>query len=157
PTVQVVNPELISRLMGLHGITFTDFVPSVFHLLVEYLEVHPEVWPAFGRLRRILIGGEAMAADSVYRFKAMFPHIAITNAYGPTETSIGVIFNEVSTQYTNPIPIGRPIPNVRAVILDRDLNLVPIGGEGELCLGGVCVGLGYLKDPELTARSFVAN
>jgi acyl carrier protein len=98
-----------------------------------------------------------MAADAVYQFKAMFPHIAITNAYGPTETSIGVIFNEVSSQYANPIPIGRPIPNVQAVILDRHLNLVPVGIAGELCLGGACVGLGYLNDPELTARAFVAN
>ena len=87
----------------------------------------------------------------------MFPHVAITNAYGPTECSIGAVFHEVPAEYTNPLPIGRPIANVRAVILDRHLNLVPAGTIGELCLGGVCVGLGYLNDPESTTDVFVAN
>jgi amino acid adenylation domain-containing protein len=157
PTCQVTNPELIPGLMGLQGITCTDFVPSVFELLVEHLRFHPEAWPAFGRLRRILIGGEALAADAVCKFKAMFPHVAITNAYGPTECSIGAVFHEVPAEYTNPIPIGRPIPNARAVILDRHLDLVPTGTIGELCLGGACVGMGYLNDPESTTDVFVAN
>lgn len=157
PTAQVANPGLLPGLLGSHRITFTDFVPSAFHLLVEHLHSHPETWPAFARLRRILIGGEALAADPVYKFKTMFPHVAVTNAYGPTESSIGAIFHEVPDEYTDPVPIGRPIPNVRAVIVDRHLELVPVGTAGELCLGGVCVGLGYLNDPEATATAFVAN
>ena len=50
-----------------------------------------------------------------------------------------------------------PIPNARAVILDRHLDLVPTGTIGELCLGGACVGMGYLNDPESTTDVFVAN
>ena len=157
PTDQVANPEIFSGLIGRHDISATDFVPSVFHQLVRHLRAHPEARPGFGKLRRILIGGEAIAADPVYEFREMIPHVAITNSYGPTETSIGVIFHEVPAKYTNPIPIGRPISNVRAVILDRHLDLVPSGLAGELCLGGACVGLGYFEDPESTARAFVAN
>lgn len=157
PTEHVVDPARLVGLIGRHGITFTDFVPSLFQLLVEHLRSDPGARPALGRLRRILIGGEAMRARVVYDFKAMFPHLPLTNCYGPTETSIGVIFHEVPPDYTDPMPIGRPLPRVRAVILDRHLNLVPIGVGGELCLGGECVGLGYLDDPESTARAFVAN
>jgi amino acid adenylation domain-containing protein len=157
PTEHVVDPARLVELLGRHGITFTDFVPSVFQLLVEHLRARPEARPGLGRLRRILIGGETMKAGDVYAFKAMLPQVALTNCYGPTETSIGVIFHEVPPDYTDPMPIGRPLPNVRAVILDRRLNLAPIGASGELCLGGECVGLGYLADPESTARAFVPN
>jgi amino acid adenylation domain-containing protein len=154
---EVANPGLLASLMAEHGITFMDSVPSVFRSLVTYLRAHAEARPAFGKLRRILMGGETMAADPVYEFKAMLPHVAITNTYGPTETSIGVIFHEVPAEYTNPMPIGRPIANVRAVVVDRHLKLMPVGIAGELCLGGACVGQGYLDDAPSTARAFVAN
>ena len=157
PTDQVADPKTFSGFIGQHDISITDFVPSVFHQVVWYLRAHPEARTGFGKLQRIMIGGEAIVADPVYEFRAMFPHVAITNTYGPTETSIGVIFHEVPAKYTNPIPIGRPISNVRAVILDRHRHLVPAGLAGELCLGGVCVGSGYLEDPESTARVFVEN
>lgn len=157
PTEQAIDPQSIPGLVARHGITITDFVPAVFHLLVRHLRLHPEALPSFATLRRIMIGGEAMASDPVYEFKAMLPHVAITNSYGPSETSIGVIFHEVPANYTNPVPIGRPISNVRAVILDSRLKLVPAGLAGELCLGGACVGMGYFKDPGSTAQVFVAN
>jgi amino acid adenylation domain-containing protein len=157
PPEQAANPRLIAGLIRQHGITFMDHVPSLLRLLVLHLRHHPEDRPGFAHLRRMLVGGEAMAADVVYELKAMLPHLAVTNTYGPTETSIGVIFQEVPESYTDPIPIGRPIDNVRAVILDRSFDLAPVGVAGELCLGGACVGLGYLGDREATARAFIAN
>lgn len=157
PAEKAINPRAIPALMAGHGITITYFVPSIFYLLVRHLRLHPEERASFATLRRIMIGGEAMASDPVYEFKAMLPHVAITNSYGPSETSIGTIIHEVPDSYTNPVPIGRPISNVRAVILDSRLNLVPAGLAGELCLGGACVGMGYLNDPAASARVFVAN
>jgi len=157
PTEQTTNPLIFPGLMKRHGITIMDSVPSLFQPLVRHLKKDAGARGGFEKLRRIMIGGEAMAADPVYEFKAMFPHVAITNSYGPTETSIGVIFHEVPDSYSNPVPIGRPIPNVRAVILDPNLQLVPVGTAGELCLGGVCVGAGYLHDAESTAAVFVPN
>ena len=70
----------------------------------------------------------------------------MTNTYGPTETSIGVVFYEVGTGGLDPIPIGTPIDNVSVVLLDEHRNLVPTGVTGEVYVGGDCMGLGYLDD-----------
>ncbi len=152
-----IQPEALLALAAREEITFTDFVPSVLHVLVDHLTAHPAARSGLAALRRVLVGGEAMAAAPVQRFRALYPHAVVTNLYGPTETSIGVIFHEVSDSEKSSVPIGRPFPNVRAVILDPAGQLQPIGIPGELCLGGVCVGLGYLGDSEATARAFVAN
>jgi acyl carrier protein len=87
----------------------------------------------------------------------LLPHVAITNSYGPTETSIGVIFHEYDSEDPHSMAIGRPIANVKAVVVDGELKLRPIGAVGELCIGGACVGLGYLSNPELTKQKFIIN
>jgi amino acid adenylation domain-containing protein len=157
PASQTTNPTALPALVERHGITVTDLVPAILAHAVRHLREHPEESARFASLRQLLIGGEAMAASPVREFLACCPHVRITNAYGPTETSIGVIFHEVSPEVSDPVPIGRPLPNVRAVILDDNLQLIPPGWPGELCLGGTCVGAGYLGDAEATARAFVPN
>jgi aspartate racemase len=149
--------QQIIDLMVKEQVTMTDFVPSVFRLLVDHLATHRELHGQLSSLRQLLIGGEAMSPPVVYQFKSYFPDVGITNTYGPTETSIGVIFYDVPPEYTNPIPIGRPIRNVQAFILDRTLNPVPVGVPGELYLGGACVGLGYVNDQTATDAGFIQN
>src|SRR5271157_6022592 len=80
------------------------------------------------------------------------------NLYGPTETAIEVTAwsSPAGTPATN-VPIGRPIANTRIYILDRFREPVPIGEPGEIHIGGVQVGRGYLNRPELTAERFIAN
>jgi len=85
----------------------------------------------------------------------MVPHCSITNTYGPAEASIGTIFYEVSDNLEEDIPIGVPINNVKALILDKNIRPVSIGVVGELYLGGVCVGKGYLDDSEKTEKVFL--
>jgi aryl carrier-like protein len=131
-----------------------DFVPTVFQGLVRHLAAQPVELAA---LRLVIIGGEAMNAAAVGEFQALHPAVGVVNTYGPTEASIGSVWYRVPAGCPGPVPIGRPLPNVRAVILDRQGRLAPPGMVGELCLGGDCVGLGYLGDPDGTRARFIAN
>jgi thioester reductase-like protein len=87
----------------------------------------------------------------------MLPQVAVVNTYGPTEASIGSIFHEITDADTGSIPIGSPIDNTYAVIVDDELRPVASGGTGEILLGGDCLGLGYLNDPDRTRAAFIDN
>lgn len=147
--------ELMVSLIEKHKVTVTDFVPSVFNLLVDLLEENETLRKQLVTLRQLLIGGEAMRSKYIYKFKEFFPEVSITNTYGPSETSIGTIFYEIQSEYEENIPIGKPIDNVKVLILDENQQLVPIGVPGEIYLGGVCVGTGYLNDKQKTDKVFI--
>jgi amino acid adenylation domain-containing protein len=147
----------ILELIAAEKITITDFVPSLFNVLASQLADAPQIRSKLRSVRQLIVGGEEISPDRVFQFKEYFPEIGITNAYGPTETSIGVIFYDIPNEPCSRIPIGKPLYNVRAVIVDRRFALVPTGVSGELCLGGVCVGLGYLNAQEATEAVFVDN
>lgn len=139
------------------GVTMTDFVPSIFNTLVEMLDAQPAMAADLVSLRRLLIGGEEINTDAVQRFRRLLPDVRITNTYGPTEASIGSVFHDVTDADAESIPIGRPIDNTYAVVLDERAELVPPGTPGEIHIGGDCLGLGYLHDPEKTHAAFIAN
>jgi amino acid adenylation domain-containing protein/thioester reductase-like protein len=79
------------------------------------------------------------------------------NVYGPAECYIATTTTTTTKNYTADITIGRPIANTQIYILDKNLNPLPIGAAGELCISGDGVGRGYLNRPELTAEKFVPN
>ena len=80
------------------------------------------------------------------------------NDYGPTGTSIAVTTWKCRLDYERgTIPIGRPISNVRLYVLDAQCKPVPVGVSGELYIGGVAVGRGYLNRPELNAERFLPD
>ncbi|URN12344.1 AMP-binding protein [Streptomyces radiopugnans] len=82
--------------IGRHGVTITDFVPSIFTVLVDLLASDPALVRAAGSLRHVLLGGEAINVEAVRRFHGLLPGTAITNTYGPTEASIGSVFHTVT-------------------------------------------------------------
>ena len=157
PPTQWMDLTQIVHLIEQEQVTLTGFVPSVFTLLVDAVLRDSQVPSRLASLQHLLIGGEALKADPVNQFRSLCPHITITNTYGPTEASVSTIFHEVPDPCSDPIPLGRPLKNVSALILDEYRNLVPMGVAGELYLGGVCVGLGYLNDARATQAAFVAN
>jgi amino acid adenylation domain-containing protein/thioester reductase-like protein len=138
-----------------HGVTMTDFVPSIFNTLVEMLGSDPRLRTELRSLRRVLIGGEEVSPRAIGAFRELMPDVRLTNTYGPTECSIGSVFHEIDG--ANPIPIGLPIENTVAVVLRDDLRPAAAGEHGEIYIGGDCVGRGYLNDPEKTASAFVPN
>lgn len=160
----VVHPEhegldLIRTIetIGRYGVTMTDFVPSVFGTLVEVLHAEPELATRLTSLRYLLIGGEEINPKAVHRFRDLVPQVRVINTYGPTEASIGFVFHEVRDTDRDEIPLGTPIDNTVAVVVTEAGTIAEEGELGEICAGGVCVGAGYLDEPELTAEGFVPN
>jgi len=145
------------RVIGRHRVTMTDFVPTIFNGLVELLDSEPRLIPQLTSLRRLLIGGEEINARAVRRFHAMLPDVGLVNTYGPTEAAIGSVFHDVSDDERVPLPIGRPIDNTWAVVLDELARPVEPGEIGEIHIGGACLGTGYLDDAARTEAAFVDN
>ncbi|NJC72329.1 amino acid adenylation domain-containing protein [Planosporangium thailandense] len=100
-------------------------------------------------LRLLYVGGEALTADVVERWA---PGRRMVNGYGPTECTVTCVRGDVVAGA--PITVGRPVPGMRAWVLDENLTPVRDGEPGELCMAGAGVALGYLNQPELTAAKF---
>ena len=129
-------------------ITIT-FLPTALTESVIALE-----WPSTASLRYLLTG-----ADKLQRYPTPSLPFALINNYGPTEATVVATSGQVpSTEHHDgPPSIGRPIVNTQVYILDEHLQQVPIGMTGELYIGGVGVGKGYLNRPELTAERFIPH
>jgi amino acid adenylation domain-containing protein/thioester reductase-like protein len=140
-----------------YGITAADFVSSVFNALAALVDGDAVALGKLSSLRRLVVGSEPLNPDAVHRMMAQLPDLRITNGYGPTEATIGMVFHPVSPEDGDAIPLGRPIDNCYAVVLDDELRPLPPGVTGEIVIGGVCLGEGYLGDPEATAKAFIAN
>ena len=96
--------------------------------------------------------------ESVKRFATIFPGVPLYNLYGPTEAAVDVTSWDCGQEMDRAtIPIGRPIANIQIYVLDRSQMPVPAGVPGELYIGGVGVGRGYLNRPALTATRFVPD
>jgi amino acid adenylation domain-containing protein len=157
----LINDELIADAQGL--------ATYLHHYLIDFLKIAPShlsslqqsVDPSKLMPRKLLvIGGEASRVSFAQQLR-MLDQCSIFNHYGPTETTVGVTTYQVDETVKDlrsvTLPIGRPLPNVQAYVLDRQMAPVPIGVSGELYLGGKCVSRGYLNSPELTAEKFIPD
>jgi amino acid adenylation domain-containing protein len=156
-----LTAEYLTQLIKKHSVTMTDFVPSVLNVIVPQL-IESDRWKeGLQTLRCVIVGGEEITAATAYQFMQHFPTTKVVNLYGPTEATIGCICYELTGDEAasdrQRIPIGKPIANACALILDDHRKLVPAGVKGELYLSGVCLGLGYLNDEEKTKAAFVDN
>ncbi|WP_067777339.1 non-ribosomal peptide synthetase [Nostoc sp. NIES-3756] len=114
---------------------------------------------AKGKTNAFIIGGENLSKDSIAFWRNFAPDTILVNEYGPTETVVGCCIYQVPQGEINSasVPIGKPIANTQLYVLNQYYQPVPIGVSGELYIGGVGVGRGYLNRPELTAEKFVPN
>ncbi|GHJ48131.1 hypothetical protein Cs7R123_54730 [Catellatospora sp. TT07R-123] len=140
-----------------YGVTMTDFVPSIFNALVTLVDHDERALARISTLRRLIVGGEEMNRQLAHRLMALLPAVSLTNGYGPTEASIGMVFHRVNPEESGAVPLGRPIDNCYAVVVDEALRPLPRGAVGEIAIGGACLGSGYLGDPERTGQVFVPN
>ncbi|MDP2320785.1 MAG: amino acid adenylation domain-containing protein [Acidobacteriota bacterium] len=148
-----LTPQVLARELRSRGITAMFLTTALFN------QVAREAPEAFTTLDTVMVGGEKVEPRWVKRILARGAPKRLLNAYGPTETCTFAtwhLITSVSDAATD-IPIGRPIANTTAYVVDRGLLLQPIGASGELLIGGPGVALGYHERPDLTEASFVAN
>jgi amino acid adenylation domain-containing protein len=144
PREALLPGPALTRLLNDWAITTITLPPSALALLpVEEL-------PA---LRTIIAAAEACPADVVARWSK---GRRFFNAYGPTEASIWAAVCECDDASAPP-PIGRPIDNATVYVLDASLQPVPLGGRGEIYIGGAGIGRAYVNHPELTAERFIPD
>ncbi|MBC8096412.1 MAG: amino acid adenylation domain-containing protein, partial [Akkermansiaceae bacterium] len=129
-------------------------IPTAYwHELVENLRT--ETLPP--TLRLLVIGGEKASPEAWRRWKECAgSSVMLINAYGPTEATVTATLH-IAQPTDDALPIGRPIANTQALILDEHLAPVAVGSEGELHIGGAGLSRGYLNRPDLTAQKFVSN
>ena len=142
----------INELGNLIKFNLVDCIHCTPTKLRTYLD-NPIFAIAFSSIKCVMVGGEALTNDIILAIKKCC-HAEIFNGYGPTETTMGVCFGDV---LKNGITIGKPIANTQIYIVDKYMQLTPIGVTGELCIAGDGVGAGYLNRPELTAEKFIDN
>ena len=146
------DPGYLAELIAREGVTTVEFVPSMLHAMLE-----EDRFKECCRLKRVCSGAETLTPDLARAFFQQW-QIPLYNLYGPTETAIGVAgWKCLPGNPLDTIPIGRPVSNVHLYILDEHRQPVPVGLPGELYVGGVAVGRGYLNRPELTAERFLPN
>ncbi|GAA4840132.1 amino acid adenylation domain-containing protein [Kitasatospora terrestris] len=137
------GPDLAATLID-HGVTAAMLPPSALAVLGE---------DRFPALRVLQVAGEACPAELADTWSR---GRRFHNVYGLTETSVWSVAAELVPGGGRP-PIGRPIRNTTLLVLDDDLQPVPVGVPGELCIGGEAVGRGYLGRPALTAATYVPD
>ncbi|MFF2644773.1 amino acid adenylation domain-containing protein [Streptomyces niveus] len=141
-------------LIDTHAVTVTDFVPAVLSALLTLLKRRPATVERLRSLRHLVVGGEQISPQDVHALRELLPGLRVSNAYGPSEAAIGMIFHEVTAEDGDDIPLGRPIDNCLAVVVDVDGRPLPPGATGEIVIGGACVGAGYHGEPRRTAERF---
>ncbi|MFE7568532.1 thioester reductase domain-containing protein [Streptomyces sp. NPDC057539] len=141
-------------LIDTHAVTVTDFVPAVLSALLSLLRRRPATVERLRSLRHLVVGGEQISPQDVHALRELLPGLRVSNAYGPSEASIGMVFHEVAAEDGDDIPLGRPIDNCVAVVVDADGRPLPPGATGEILIGGACVGAGYHGEPHRTAARF---
>jgi len=144
------DPLALIEAIRRERVTIIHFVPSMLALFVD----EPGFEECTG-LRTVICSGEALPPKTVNRLTAALP-AEVHNLYGPTEAAIDVTAWPCRRPEPDTgVPIGRPISNVAVYLLDGDRRLVPVGGVGEMYLGGDCLARGYSGAPALTAERFV--
>ncbi|MFZ2510976.1 MAG: amino acid adenylation domain-containing protein, partial [Gordonia sp. (in: high G+C Gram-positive bacteria)] len=146
------NPSYLARLMAETETTVVQFVPS---LLSVFLDAVPGA-DAFGSVERVFCGGEALSPAVYAHLMRRAPGVSVTNLFGPTEAAVYTESAELGGELAV-VPIGAPMPNTSALVLDSRLHPVPAGVAGELYLGGVQLARGYAARADMTADRFVAD
>ncbi len=148
------DPARLGAFIRESGASMCYLSASVFNTLID---LAPDT---LRPMRRILIGGEALSAPHVRRGLDLLPRAEFINGYGPTETTLYCTGYRVPRPFDPgraSVPIGRPIDNSCAYVVDGSGQLVPDGLPGELWIGGDTVARGYLHEPALTAAAFTPS
>jgi amino acid adenylation domain-containing protein len=147
----VLSSAGFGEFLDRERVTTVCMTPSLFKLHVNW---NPEI---FGKIKQVLLAGEVMDPVVVRQCLSGKPPKRLLNVYGPTENTTYSTWYLVDGWPEDSIPIGKPICNSQAYVVDGHDQLQPVGVVGELCVAGPGLALGYLNRPDLTALRFVRN
>ncbi len=145
------DPRYLAEVIAAERVTVTPFVPSMLRAIVDTLD-----GDSLDSLRVMWLAGEALSAETAAAARRV-SRARLDNLYGPTETAVVTMTARVPEDATGIVPIGAPIWNVRAYVLDDRLHPVPVGVAGELYHAGIQLSHGYFGRPDLTASRYVAS
>ena len=151
PGVQL-EVSVLAKVIVKERVTVLQGVPSLLRVLVE----EDALRHCRGMLRRVFSGGETLTRELAEALRER-TGATVYNLYGPTETTIDATWWMYESGEGDTVPIGRPIANMQAYILNEEMRLAPLGVAGELYLGGAGLGRGYLDQPALTAEKFLPD
>lgn len=149
-TIYLENTGLydIPSFIHKNKITIANAAPAIFSSFTD------AEYKVLNSLRKIIFGGEKIDPVIVKNLRAVVNDIRMYNSYGPSEASDVSSFYEINDECTNIFPIGKAIPNVKIYIMDDNYNILPLGLKGEIVVGGIGVGLGYVNNPGETGVRF---
>ncbi|HTF96489.1 MAG TPA: ACP S-malonyltransferase [Cellvibrio sp.] len=145
------DPGYLTEIIREEKVTVCHFVPSMLNAFLN----EPSVSQCTS-LSRVFTSGEALAYGSVKKFLSLL-NCNLHNLYGPTEAAVDVSYWYCQLNPENRVFIGKPVANTQLYIVNSELELVPPGEPGEILIGGVQVGKGYLAQENLTAEKFIPN
>ncbi|MCP5052204.1 MAG: amino acid adenylation domain-containing protein, partial [bacterium] len=145
---RILDPGSLKWAITNYRVTTIWMTAPLFNqMLKEDIEI-------FAGLINLLVGGDVLSPYHINQVRGRFPVLNVINGYGPTENTTFSTTHLIGERNKRSIPIGRPIANSTAYIVNRNRQLQPIGVSGELWVGGDGVSRGYLNDPELTNSKF---
>ncbi|KAF6578007.1 non-ribosomal peptide synthetase, partial [Paenibacillus sp. EKM211P] len=150
------DPFQIRLAIKEKGITHINFVPSMLNIFINTLD--EECLGDLTTLRYIFAAGEALTSETANKCYGLIQNVSLNNIYGPTEATIYATRYAVEgLQESFNMPIGRPLQNFKAYIMNSHHKLQPVGVPGELCIGGAGLARGYLGQEGLTDEKFISN
>lgn len=148
------NPQLFKETVLEKKLTVMVLTRTLFDLLYSLDET------VFSDVRMVMIGGEALTKNLMLKLsQSKYKPQLLINAYGPTENSTFCTTYKVEDDFSllNSVPIGRPYSNRIGFVLDKHLQMLPIGVTGELYVGGTSLSKGYLNHPKMTGDKYIPN
>ncbi|WP_146217736.1 amino acid adenylation domain-containing protein, partial [Chitinophaga sp. S165] len=151
---ELLNTQLLGNAMRQYNVNLVWFTASWLHQLID------DDITIFGQIKTLVAGGDKLSAVHVQRLLKHYPQLEVINGYGPTENTTFSLCHKIPAagiDSIDNIPIGKPISNSTAYILQDGKTLYPVGVPGEICVGGAGVARGYLNHEALTAEKFIAD
>ena len=139
---QVRDPRALAAALQRHRVTRLTLVPSLLKSLLDHVA---DIGNVLGGLRHCICSSEALPGDLARRFLGLLPDCRLLNLYGSSEASADSTFHEVDVAEGMQMHVGRPIPGNLLAILDPAGNVLPVGADGEIMIGGIGLARGYLS------------
>lgn len=154
--LRTTDPVAMAEYFARHTIDCLKIVPTHLSALLSASQA-----AALLPRRCLVLGGEICPWSLVEKIASLAPDCMVFNHYGPTEATIGAVANRLeaadSEYRSDTVPLGRPLANMQAYILDQQLRPVPVGVAGELHLGGAGLARGYINRADATAAKFIPS